>query len=77
MSEKNKSGPDAPQAPPERPAARCRGCPYPAHGFICWSRDGDCMRQRIARINHISLDKLLDQEPSPSPEQGGMQMAGF
>jgi len=23
---------------------RCRGCPYPAHGVICWHRDGTCLR---------------------------------
>ena len=23
---------------------RCRGCPYPAHGVICWHRDGGCLR---------------------------------
>jgi len=22
----------------------CEGCPYPAHGFICWHGDGSCMR---------------------------------
>lgn len=25
--------------------ARCEGCPYPSHGFICWNRDGPCMRE--------------------------------
>ena len=43
-----------PPETPERPVAhiseRCEGCPYPGHGFICWSRDGDCMRQRMERI---------------------------
>lgn len=33
---------------PERPVCthdeRCKGCPYPAHGFICWSASGPCMR---------------------------------
>ena len=23
---------------------RCRGCPYPAHGIVCWHRDGTCLR---------------------------------
>ena len=23
---------------------RCKGCPYPGVGFICWSTDGSCMR---------------------------------
>ena len=46
----------APPTLPERPEAHindwCEGCPYPAHGFVCWSQDGDCMRQRVSRINH-------------------------
>ncbi len=43
-----------PPLPPERPVChiseRCEGCPYPAHGFVCWSEDGDCLRQRVLRI---------------------------
>ena len=23
---------------------RCKGCPYPRVGFICWSGDGSCLR---------------------------------
>lgn len=23
---------------------RCQGCPYPAHGVICWHRGGGCLR---------------------------------
>ncbi len=22
----------------------CKGCPYPAHGFLCWGQDGECLR---------------------------------
>ena len=36
--------------------ALCKGCPYPSHGFVCWGRGGDCMRGRIAVINHIKED---------------------
>lgn len=28
----------------------CVGCPYPTHGFICWSKDGDCIRTRMERL---------------------------
>ena len=46
----------APPTAPEKPEAHindwCEGCPYPAHGFVCWSQDGDCLRQRISRIYH-------------------------
>ncbi len=31
--------------------SRCRGCPYPGVGFICWGRDGSCMRTDMERIN--------------------------
>lgn len=30
---------------------RCKDCPYPGHGFICWGQDGEtCMRTETARI---------------------------
>ena len=33
------------------PFQRCAGCPYPGHGFLCWSADGEsCMRTIVARI---------------------------
>ena len=45
-----------PPAAPERAEAHinewCEGCPYPAHGFVCWSRDGDCLRKRVLRMNY-------------------------
>lgn len=28
---------------------RCRGCPYPGVGFICWSTDGSCLRTEMDR----------------------------
>ena len=31
--------------------ARCKGCPYPKHGFICWSKDGSCIRWTMQKIN--------------------------
>ena len=36
------------------PFQSCADCPYPSHGFICYTREGDCMRtdmQRLARSN--------------------------
>ena len=30
---------------------RCEGCPYPSHGFICWSSDGLCMREIMKKLN--------------------------
>ena len=37
---------DPEELPPLSPA-RCAGCPYPGHGFLCWGRDGGCLRTRI------------------------------
>ena len=28
----------------------CEGCPYPHHGFICWGRDGSCMRTDVEEL---------------------------
>lgn len=25
----------------------CEGCPFPGHGFICWSADGSCLRTNM------------------------------
>lgn len=40
--------------PEERPVctryARCEGCPYPRHGFICWHSDGSCLRTDMEKI---------------------------
>jgi hypothetical protein len=48
----------APTCASERPAlpvctrdAKCQGCPYPAHGFVCWSQDGQCMRTILQNLN--------------------------
>lgn len=30
---------------------KCKGCPYPGVGFICWSTDGSCMRTDMDRIS--------------------------
>lgn len=40
---------DQEELPPLSPA-RCLGCPYPSHGFLCWGRDGGCLRTRMADI---------------------------
>lgn len=26
---------------------QCRGCRYPAHVFVCWNRDGTCLRTEM------------------------------
>jgi len=54
-------GPEHPpqmaQLPVCRRSDRCEGCPYPGHGFVCWSENGDCMRSRIAKINRIEKEE--------------------
>ena len=29
---------------------RCRGCPYPAHGIVCWHRGGCGLRTDMEEI---------------------------
>lgn len=52
--------PDDPLGEEENPVCtlfeRCNGCPYPHHGFICWSRDGSCLRTDMQRINQRQED---------------------
>ena len=38
-----------------RKFSRCEGCPYPAHGFLCWGEDGHCLR--------TILERSTSQEP--------------
>ena len=40
------------------PFERCEGCPYPGHGFVCWSQEGEtCLRTVMARI--MERDRLV------------------
>lgn len=41
--------PRDPPIPLRGPLDHCTGCPYPAHGFVCWGRD-KCIRTEMARI---------------------------
>ena len=29
---------------------RCEGCPYPAHGFVCWHDEDHCLRTEMEKI---------------------------
>ena len=59
--------PERAREPPERLICRerpeCAGCPYPAHGFVCWTEN--CMRQQMTRIQrggkHNESQNLSDQ----------------
>lgn len=33
------------------PFPSCGDCPYPSHGFICYSSEGDCLRTDMQKIN--------------------------
>ncbi len=33
----------------------CEGCTFPGHGFICWSQDGTCMRDRYLKKPDIPV----------------------
>lgn len=35
---------------PQGPFDKCAGCPYPRHGFLCWGRDGSCLRDDMEKI---------------------------
>ncbi len=41
---------DPPPQPVCRMFDRCEGCPYPAHGFICWGPDEKCLRSEMEKI---------------------------
>lgn len=43
--------PEPEQRPVCRQFSRCEGCPYPAHGFLCWGSEDDCMRTRVKKLN--------------------------
>ena len=43
--------PEPEQKPVCRQFSRCEGCPYPAHGFLCWGSEEDYMRTRVKKLN--------------------------
>lgn len=36
---------------PKGPFASCGECSYAAHGFICYSKEGDCLRTYMVRLS--------------------------
>ena len=58
----------APQ--PERPICtrtkRCEGCPYPAHGFICWSESGPCLRTLTERRRKATQENTVPDKTTPT-----------
>lgn len=44
------NSPDAPEPVVCTLFERCKGCPYPGHGFICWGKDGSCLRTIMEKV---------------------------
>ena len=41
---------------------RCKGCPYPRHGFVCWGRDGQCIVQSLPCFSlTVTLPEITDR----------------
>ncbi len=40
-----------PDERPRGPFKSCGNCPYPSHGFICYSSEGDCLRTDMQKIH--------------------------
>ena len=49
---------------------RCRGCPYPAHGVICWHRDGTCLRTDMEKIERPANKSQVEISGFGSSEKG-------
>lgn len=43
---------------PKGPFKSCGNCPYPSHGFICYSSEGDCLRTDMQKINKKAKYKI-------------------
>lgn len=60
--------PTQPLAEQERPicrrSERCKDCPYPGHGFICWQNEEACLRTRMNEINKKENSNHDDQRSS-------------
>lgn len=48
--------PEPEEKPVCRQFSRCEGCPYPAHGFLCWGGEDDCMRTKMKKLNEKELE---------------------
>lgn len=55
--------PEPVQKPICRQFSRCEGCPYPAHGFLCWRDQTDCLRTRMQKINEMEAQNGTESNP--------------
>ena len=46
--------PERPAEPPPKPVCTrsplCEGCPYPKVGFVCYGKDGSCLRSDVQEM---------------------------
>lgn len=43
--------PDPPQQL-RRPFGSCGDCPYPSHGFQCYTAEGDCLKTHLQKLRN-------------------------
>ena len=43
---------------------RCKGCPYPAHGFISWRANNECLK--------TDMEKIAEREKKRKNESADM-----
>ncbi len=43
--------PDPPQRP-SGPFESCGNCPYPSHGFQCYTAEGDCLKTHLQKFRN-------------------------
>ena len=55
--------PEPEQKPICRQFSRCEDCPYPAHGFLCWRDQTDCLRTRMQKINETEDQNGTESSP--------------
>lgn len=42
---------------PHGPFASCEDCPYASHGFMCYGKEGDCLRTDMEKIHERGRKK--------------------
>ena len=61
--------PEPEQKPVCRQFSRCEGCPYPAHGFLCWGSEEDCMRTRVKKLNEKESAYVVPRARDRDPDE--------
>ena len=55
------TAPSEVRIPYEKPICRksekCKDCPYPAHGFVCWRDEKNCLRTEVETIHQRGKEK--------------------